>query len=253
MATLPTNLKDDILDASVNQRRRYNMITNPDGTVEFEDVTAYSQVGSEYGAGLINETNKQINGKVDDSKIVRDLKTIGAMTQEGFIPDALALKEVNESLTADNAQTFQFAYDSVSGKYGYKVKEADTDVFVPFKSGGNILSGLIYGYIAITDYTNTVTNHYNYKVSNVNTLKLYADYTAVYLGFNISVYVDGTLIYTSEPYSYNTPNAITGIIDITVDISKYNDGEEHTVSIVPGVIQGGGSVKFGNGMSVMFE
>lgn len=98
MATLPTNLKDDILDASVNQRRRYNMITNPDGTVEFEDVTAYSQVGSEYGAGLINETNKQINGKVDDSKIVRDLKTIGAMTQEGFIPDALALKEVNESL-----------------------------------------------------------------------------------------------------------------------------------------------------------
>lgn len=100
MATLPTNLKDDILDASVNQRRRYNMITNPDGTVEFEDVTAYSQVGSEYGAGLINETNKQINGKVDDSKIVRDLKTIGAMTQEGFIPDALALKEVNESLQA---------------------------------------------------------------------------------------------------------------------------------------------------------
>lgn len=98
MATLPTNLKDDILDARVNQRRRYNMITNPDGTVEFEDVTVYSQVGSEYGAGLINETNKQINGKVDDSKIVRDLKTIGAMTQEGFIPDALALKEVNESL-----------------------------------------------------------------------------------------------------------------------------------------------------------
>lgn len=98
MATLPTNLKDDILDASVNQRRRYKMITNPDGTVEFEDVTAYIQVGSEYGSGLINETNKQINGKVDDSKIVRDLKTIGAMTQEGFIPDALALKEVNESL-----------------------------------------------------------------------------------------------------------------------------------------------------------
>lgn len=124
MATLPTNLKDDILDARVNQRRRYNMITNPDGTVEFEDVTVYSQVGSEYGAGLINETNKQINGKVDDSKIVRDLKTIGAMTQEGFIPDALALKEVNESLdkvgSIDLLLTLSTTYQTIPDLSAYK-------------------------------------------------------------------------------------------------------------------------------------
>lgn len=43
---------------------------------------------------------------------------------------------LNNSLTADNSQSFQFAYDSASGKYGYKVKEADTEVFVPFKSSG---------------------------------------------------------------------------------------------------------------------
>lgn len=138
MANLPTNLKDDILDASVNQRRRYRIFENTDGTVELEDVTVYSQVGSEYGAGLINETNKQVNEKLDSAKIVRDLKTISAMTKEGFVPDALALKDVNDSLTADNAQPFKFGYDSATGKYGYWVKEADTDVFVPFNGGLDI-------------------------------------------------------------------------------------------------------------------
>lgn len=129
MADLPTNLKDDILDSSVNTRRKYRMIENGDGTVEFEDVTEYSQVGDEYGAGLINETNKQVNAKVEKAVIVRDLETIGAITEEGYIPDALALKDVNNSLGG-----LQFGYDSASGKYGYWKKEADTEVFVPFSS-----------------------------------------------------------------------------------------------------------------------
>lgn len=98
MADLPTNLKDDILDSSVNTKRKYRMIENEDGTYSFEDATEYSQVGDEYGAGLINETNEQVNARVEKAVIVRDLATIGAITQEGFIPDALALKEVNASL-----------------------------------------------------------------------------------------------------------------------------------------------------------
>lgn len=98
MADLPTNLKDDILDSSVNTRRKYRMIENGDGTYSFEDATEYSQVGDEYGAGLINETNKQVNARVEKAVVVRDLDTIGAITQQGFIPDALALKDVNDSL-----------------------------------------------------------------------------------------------------------------------------------------------------------
>ena len=39
MADLPTNFKDDILDTSVNTRRRYRMYENTDGTIELEDVT----------------------------------------------------------------------------------------------------------------------------------------------------------------------------------------------------------------------
>lgn len=57
---LKTDYKDDILDTSVNEKRKFNMITNSDGTVSFEDVTTYSQVGDSFGAGDINETNLAI-------------------------------------------------------------------------------------------------------------------------------------------------------------------------------------------------
>lgn len=98
MATLPTNFKDDILDTSVNTRRRYRMYENTDGTIELEDVTEYSQVGDEFSAGQINATNTEVNKKFDKNMIVRDLNTINAITKEGYVPDALALKEVNDSL-----------------------------------------------------------------------------------------------------------------------------------------------------------
>lgn len=57
---LKTDYKEDIL-ASGNTRRKYNMITNDDGTVSLEDVTDYTQVGDSFGAGDINVTNNMIN------------------------------------------------------------------------------------------------------------------------------------------------------------------------------------------------
>ena len=61
MADLKTNYKDDVLNTSVNEKRRFNMIQNQDGTVSFEDVTEYSQVGDSFGAADINATNKAVN------------------------------------------------------------------------------------------------------------------------------------------------------------------------------------------------
>ena len=101
MADLPTNFKDDILDTSVNTRRRYRVYENTDGTIELEDVTEYSQVGDEFGAGQINATNMEVNKRFDKNMIVRDLDTINAITKEGYVPDALALKEVNDSLSGE--------------------------------------------------------------------------------------------------------------------------------------------------------
>lgn len=57
---LKTNYKEDVLAAS-NTKRKYNMITNDDGTVSFEDVTEYQQIGDNFGAGDINSTNTMIN------------------------------------------------------------------------------------------------------------------------------------------------------------------------------------------------
>lgn len=53
---LKTNYKDDVFSG----RRKYRMINNADGTVSFEDVTEYSQVGDTFGAADINATNSDI-------------------------------------------------------------------------------------------------------------------------------------------------------------------------------------------------
>ena len=58
---LPTNYKDDVLGDAMGGKRRYRMIENSDGTVSLEDVTEYSQMGSDFGAFDINQTNAEVN------------------------------------------------------------------------------------------------------------------------------------------------------------------------------------------------
>ena len=97
-ANLPVNFKDDILKENMNGKRRFNMIQNSDGTVSFEDVTDYTQVGSTFGAAQINATNTAVNNAADASKIIDSLETIKANTQSGYIAGALAVKELNSNL-----------------------------------------------------------------------------------------------------------------------------------------------------------
>lgn len=96
--TLPTNYRDDILNPSAEGKRKYVMTYNQDGTVSFEDVTPYEQVGSDYGAGDINTTNEAVNESFDKNKLIKDLDTINALTEEGYAPDALAFRELTNSL-----------------------------------------------------------------------------------------------------------------------------------------------------------
>lgn len=58
---LPTNYKDDILGDSMDGKRRYRVIENSDGTISLEDVTEYSQTGSDFGAFDINQINEEVN------------------------------------------------------------------------------------------------------------------------------------------------------------------------------------------------
>ncbi len=104
-ANLPVNFKDDVLASAMNGKRRYNMIQNSDGTVSFEDVTDYTQVGSTFGAAQINATNEAINNAADASKIIDSLETIKANTQSGYIAGALAVKALSSNLGSELKET----------------------------------------------------------------------------------------------------------------------------------------------------
>ena len=67
---LPTNYKDDVLGDSMGGKRRYRMIENSDGTVSFDDVTEYTQFGSNFGAKQINETNEAVNQSVKNENVI---------------------------------------------------------------------------------------------------------------------------------------------------------------------------------------
>lgn len=97
-ANLPVNFKDDILKENMNGKRRFNMIQNSDGTVSFDDMTDYTQVGSTFGAAQINATNEAVNNAADASKIIDSLETIKANTQPGYIAGALAVKALSSNL-----------------------------------------------------------------------------------------------------------------------------------------------------------
>lgn len=92
---LPVNFKDDILAAS-NAKRKYQQTYNSDGSVSFEDVTAYQQQGSDFGAQQVNETNGAVNN-IYAERIV-DLDELELVTEPGFFVDALAVKELNSKL-----------------------------------------------------------------------------------------------------------------------------------------------------------
>ena len=106
MSNLPTNYVDDVLNADVNTRRKYQMIQNGDGTVSLVDVTDYDTVGSSIGAAQINAQNTQINQNTSD------------------------ISSLNQHLTANNGIRFDFAYSN--GNYGYLDENGE---FKSFSSG----------------------------------------------------------------------------------------------------------------------
>lgn len=94
---LSTDFKDDIL-ASQNSKRKYTQVNNSDGTVSFQDSTAYSQVGSSYGAKEVNEEREAINN-IYANKLVT-LDEIDLVTEPGFFVDAQVVKELNSKMMA---------------------------------------------------------------------------------------------------------------------------------------------------------
>ena len=136
---LPVNYQDDIVSESMNDRRRYNMIQNSDGTVSLVDATEYDLVGTNFGAGQINAITQAVNESADATKIVENAEDCSAVTEEGYIASAKALGQVNRNLE----EIPQFIIDEETGKItGYTTKNGGADTVFPFS--GNGLGELIW-------------------------------------------------------------------------------------------------------------
>ena len=96
---LPTNFVDDILAPSMGGKRRYNLIQNDDGAYSLEDVTDYTQTGSDFGAGQMNATNQAVNDSCDKANVIDNLDDIIANQANGMIAGAKAVATLNADLS----------------------------------------------------------------------------------------------------------------------------------------------------------
>ena len=127
---LPTNFMDDILNESMNGKRRWTITQNDDGTYTLEDATTYDQLGNTFGQAQVNAMNKAINESVDQARVIDDYKTLAAVNQNGFVPGAKPVAQLISDLSA----VPEFVIDKSTGKItGYKTK-AGADTVFPFSA-----------------------------------------------------------------------------------------------------------------------
>lgn len=96
ISKLPTELKDDVLNESMDGKRRYQLTPNADGTYNLLDATTYEQLGSVLGSLQINTRNETINLVAED---LGDISGLSTASKESLVS---AINEVFAK--ADTAQ-----------------------------------------------------------------------------------------------------------------------------------------------------
>ena len=150
---LPTNFMDDILNESMNGKRRWTITQNDDGTYTLEDATTYDQLGNTFGQAQVNAMNKAINESVDQARVIDDYKTLAAVNQDGFVPGAKPVAQLIRDLGGLSSG------QDADGNWGYKIGGADT--VVPFKGELDF------------DYEHNVSIPYVVAAGNPNVLHYY--------------------------------------------------------------------------------
>ena len=120
---LPTNFMDDILNESMNGKRRWTITQNDDGTYTLEDATTYDQLGNTFGQAQVNAMNKAINESVDQARVIDDYKTLAAVNQDGFLPGAKPVAQLISDLGGcsfeqENGNFYVVGADAVRKKLG---------------------------------------------------------------------------------------------------------------------------------------
>lgn len=181
---LSTDFKDDIL-ASQNSKRKYTQVNNSDGTVSFQDSTAYSQVGSSYGAKEIIEEREAINN-IYANKLVT-LNEIDLVTEPGFFVDAQVVKELNSKIKNFNTDKTLWSGSVINENvelsdsiYNFRwiYIETEDGIASPIlirKDKNKYLTG--YGYASNSNTIVTVTIKLTINTAtNINILSYYADH-----------------------------------------------------------------------------
>lgn len=104
---LRTNFKQDIIDISVNEKRKYRMIENSDGTVSLEDETIYMQIGDDFGAEEANGTNGTVNELIDSLSAIESGET--AVKEAETANKATVAESVANDFILINQQVLTFS------------------------------------------------------------------------------------------------------------------------------------------------
>lgn len=123
---LPVNFQDDVLNASMNGKRRYMLLQQDDGSYILNDVTNYDTEGSTFGAAQINATNQAVNQSVDKDDVLNTSEEVEANVDEKKVTGALVTKQ----LISEFQDWFGVTED---GQRGWKEQGADT-VYPFFKT-----------------------------------------------------------------------------------------------------------------------
>lgn len=116
IAKLPVNFKDDIINTSINDKRRYNIEDNSDGTKSLEDVTDYEQVGSNFGAEQINQTNGTVNKLIESvENIENDVEKDFILLNQGTLQFTNNVAVIQDTrITEDSLADVYFTADSAN-------------------------------------------------------------------------------------------------------------------------------------------
>lgn len=133
---LKENYKDDILDVSVNTKRKYRMTENQDGTVSLDDETVYTQEGDSFGASDMNAVNSEVNEVVNNlgaknmlpnnatSQVVAGITY--TINSDGSITISGTSTASNGIILSSNQLLHKGTYKTTTGQ----TQEEDADAFI---------------------------------------------------------------------------------------------------------------------------
>ena len=213
---LPTNFMDDILNESMNGKRRWIITQNDDGTYTFEDATTYDQLGNTFGQAQVNEMNKAINESVDQARVIDDYKTLAAVNQNGFVPGAKPVAQLISdlggcSLEQDGVDFYIVGADAV------RKKLTGNDIYEIAYNEGNGWAGkgtIQLDVTNIPDYATLSLDSFKYValLSSSGTGGATEEITGSYMGVKVLGYDSG-----SGKLSIQTANAYRPIFIVVIE------------------------------------